>query len=315
MRNGYFGIFRCIALVVGIGIGFNLIGGLILLLLYGTDVKGGSPSIIVIVNAAAQLLMMLGLPILIARSTDQNYFTAFRLEGMSESRLSLHLIGIPIIVVAQFVGEAFDALWKIGISQFPDLSQTLISFQKQIEDMMSGLTTAHNPSELAILLFGVAIVPAFAEESFFRGFIMTNIERSGKGKPRPVTAVIISSILFAAMHVNPMAFPGLLTIGLLLGWLAYRTCDLRVSALAHAFNNGAVVILAYLFRNNTELTQNLTGSGDLSLTESLQWLAVSLPILFGLLYIFHKMTETIDARNNAYRAIAEHNSGEEVLAG
>jgi membrane protease YdiL (CAAX protease family) len=309
MRNGYFGILRCIALVIGIGMGFNILGGLILVLFYGIDIKGGSASVIVIVNSVAQLLMMLGLPILIARSSDQDYFAAFRLEGMSETRLPVHLIGIPIIFVGQIVGQGFASLWSIGLSQFPDIYSPLQSFQKQVEDMMTGLTTAHSPSELAILLFGVAIVPAFAEESFFRGFIQTNIERSGDGKSRPIVAIIITSILFAAMHLSPLEFPGLLTIGLLLGWLAYRTCDLRVSALAHAFNNGAIVIAAYLLRNDTELTESLTGTANISLTDSLILLGISLPILFGLLYLFQRMTEPIQARGNADRVIEEYNSG------
>src|SRR5437773_7560756 len=127
----------------------------------------------------------------------------------------------------------------MSLKYFPDHYSSLNAFQKTIDDMMQNLSTAHSPAELTVLLFGVAIVTAFAEESFFRGFIQTNIERSGKGRSRPITALIITSLLFAALHLSPLGFPGLLVIGLLLGWLAYRTCDLRVSALAHAFNNGA----------------------------------------------------------------------------
>src|SRR5947207_4647731 len=125
MRNGYFGIIRSIALVIIIGIGFNLLGGVILVLFYGMDIKGGSPSVIIIVNAIAQLLMMLGLPILISRSSGQNFFEAFRLEGMRETRLSIHLMGIPIIAAAQVVGGGFASLWKIALAQFPVLYSSL----------------------------------------------------------------------------------------------------------------------------------------------------------------------------------------------
>ena len=309
MRNGYFGILRSIAIVIMIAVAFNLLGDLILVLMYGVNIKGGSPSGIIIVNSFAQILMMLGIPILISRASHRNFFEAFRLEGMSETRLPVHLIGIPIIAVGQFAGQGFASLWMIGLSNFPGLYSSLQSFQKLIDDMMAGLTSAHTPGELTILLFGVAIVPAFCEESFFRGFIQTNIERSGKGRSRPIAALIITSILFAALHASPLEFPGLLTIGLLLGWLAYRTCDLRVSALAHAFNNGVIVVMIYLLKDD-QAAKTLAGTNAMPLGDTLATLGVSLPILFGLLYVFQKMTDPIQARGNADLVIERYNYSE-----
>ena len=107
-----------------------------------------------------------------------------------------------------------------------------------------------------------------------------------------------------------MQFPGLLVIGLILGWLAYRTCDLRVSALAHAFNNGAIVIMAYFIKEDSDTVKNLTETNAKPLGDSLQILAITLPILFGLLYVFQKMTEPIQARNNADRLIEEYHRTE-----
>jgi membrane protease YdiL (CAAX protease family) len=308
MRNGYFGILRSIALVIGIGIGFNVLGGLILVVIYGVNIKGGSPSVLILSNSVAQLLMMLGVPILIARSYGMDFFRSFRLEGMGETRLPVHLIAIPIIIVTQVLAQSLSSLWMIGLSQFPDLYSGIVSFQKNIDDTLSGLTTAHNPEELAVLLFGVAIVPALVEESFFRGFIQTNIERSGNGRSRPVTAILITSVLFAAMHVSPLGFPGFVMFGCVLGWLAYRTCDIRVSALAHAFNNGAIVIIAYLLRDKPETADQLTGTPSLSLTDSLQYLVVSGAVLFGLLSIFQKMTEPLEARHNSDFEISLYNN-------
>ncbi len=306
MRNGYFGIIRSIALFFMVALAFNVLGGVILVLFYGINVQSGSPSVIILANSLAQILMMLGLPIIIARSSHQDFFATFRLEGMSETRLPVHLIGIPIIILAQLAGQGFASLWMMGLSYFPDLYSALQSFQKTMDDLMSGLTTAHSPIEMTILLFGVAIVPAFCEESFFRGFIQTNIERSGKGRSRPYASLIITSILFAALHMSPLEFPGLLAIGLALGWLAYRTCDLRVSMLAHAFNNGAIVIAAYLIKDEKTI-DSLTGTNPMPLGDTLALLGVSLPILFGLLYVFQKMTEPIQARGNADRVIEQYN--------
>lgn len=311
MQNGYFGVLLSIALVVVIASAFNILGGVILVLFYGLDIKGGSPTIIILVNSISQLLMMLFVPIIITRSVNQDFFSTFRLEGMSETRVPVHLIGIPIIILGQIFGGAVASLWQYSLSQFPDLYSKLETFQKTIDDMMSGLTTAHSPSELAVLLLGVAIIPAFCEESFFRGFIQTNIERSGKNRSRPYVAIIIGSILFAAVHVNPMQFPGLIILGLLLGWLAYRTCDLRVSALAHAFNNGAIVIILYLMKDNPEAAAKMAGSDVLPVNTSIALLGASLPILIGLLFVFQKMTEPLMARKNADILIRQYTFSEE----
>ena len=310
MRNGYFGIIRSIGIVIGITLIFNLVGEVILASIYGTHIKDGSPTVLIIVNSIAQIAMMLGVPILIVRAGGHNFFESFRLEGMSETKFSVHLIAIPIIAVGQVVGTGIAALWTIALQQFPDLYKSLDSFQQMVEETMKGLTTAHSPMQITVLLFGVAIVPAFAEESFFRGFIQTNIERSGKGRSRPIIALIVTSLLFAAVHLSPLNFPGLLVLGLLLGWLAYRTCDLRVSALAHAFNNGIIVVLIYILKDNSDFVQNLTETNTQSAGDTLGQLGVSVPILFGLLYLFQKMTEPLQARHHADLVIEHYNYSE-----
>src|SRR6266542_2619289 len=104
MRNGYFGIFRSIALIAAVFVGFNSLGAIILVLIYGINIKGGSSSVIILVNSCAQILMMIALPMLIVRSEGKNFFESFRLEGMSETKLPVHLLGIPIIIVGQFFG-------------------------------------------------------------------------------------------------------------------------------------------------------------------------------------------------------------------
>src|SRR5947209_18121514 len=106
MRNSYFGIARSIALVLAVGLGFNVLGGIILVAIYGMDIKGGSPSVVIMANAVAQLLMMLGLPILIVRSQGKNFFESFSLEGMSQTRPAMLAIAIPIIIAGQLVGQA-----------------------------------------------------------------------------------------------------------------------------------------------------------------------------------------------------------------
>jgi len=79
--------------------------------------------------------------------------------------------------------------------------------------------------------------------------------------------------------------------------------------LAHAFNNGAIVIITYLVKDLPD-AENVTGASAMSLQESLLWIGALAPILAGLLYVFYKMTEPIQARAYADLAIEEYERAE-----
>jgi membrane protease YdiL (CAAX protease family) len=54
---------------------------------------------------------------------------------------------------------------------------------------------------------------------------------------------VVSAALFAAIHLEPVRFPLLLTIGLELSWLRARTGRVGASIVAHSFNNLYDVLL------------------------------------------------------------------------
>ncbi|HYM19442.1 MAG TPA: CPBP family intramembrane glutamic endopeptidase [Candidatus Kapabacteria bacterium] len=299
MRNGYFGIARCIAILIAVVAGFNMVGAIIMFAVYGASIKTADGSMLIIINAIAQLAVMLTVPILIVKSRRMNSQAVFRLEGMHETPLRAMVLGVAMILVTEVLGGGLDGLWIKFIQLFPPVYHALNSLQKVFDEMMGTITTAHSLGELIILLIGVSLVPAIAEETFFRGFIQTNIERSGKRKPRPYIAIMITSILFGAMHLSPMNLPGLALIGAVLGWLAYRTSDLRVSMLTHAMNNGLIVLATYFFQSSKDTVDALTGSPEISISDSLSLIAISLPFFIAALYIFQKMTDPLTARNNA----------------
>ncbi len=304
MRNGYFGILRSIAIMVMIVLGFNMLGGIILVAFYGINIQGAGAGMIVAINALAQLAVMFTVPILIVKNFEQDSQASFRLEGINETPLAAMLLGVPMVLLAQVIGGALDGLWISFLKLFPIIYDPLFTLQKYLDDFMSSVTSATSFGELIILLIGISLIPAIAEETLFRGFIQTNIERSGKTKTRPYIAIVITSILFAAVHASPLNFPGLLSIGLVLGWLAYRTSDLRVSMLAHAINNGLIVLAMFFFKGSTSALDSITGTPEVSVNDSLILLAVSLPFVIGSFYLFQKITEPLRARHNAEYELA-----------
>src|SRR5439155_13119523 len=149
-----------------------------------------------------------------------------------------YLLAAPVIISAQFVGDAVIAIWMQLLKLFPLLYSALDKYETESDKAVEGLVTAHGTLEFVLIFLFVAIVPAFAEETLFRGFTQSNIERSGYHHARWRVALVVASFLFALVHGSAFKLPGLMVLGLALGWMAYRTNNLFVVSLGHAVNNG-----------------------------------------------------------------------------
>ncbi|WP_425448171.1 CPBP family glutamic-type intramembrane protease [Dethiothermospora halolimnae] len=98
-----------------------------------------------------------------------------------------------------------------------------------------------NNTQFLITLFVGAITPGICEEVMFRGPIMRGYERLGARK-----AIIISGVLFGIFHFNIQNFVGPTMLGILLGYLAYRTNSIFPSIIAHGTNNAISFTVGYV---------------------------------------------------------------------
>ncbi len=89
----------------------------------------------------------------------------------------------------------------------------------------------------AMSLLCLAVLPAFAEELLFRGILMTELEGHG-----PVTAVALSSLMFAMLHFDLKMLPMYLFSGLMLALCAYVTRSLLASCAVHLMYNLTVFL-------------------------------------------------------------------------
>ena len=89
-------------------------------------------------------------------------------------------------------------------------------------------------------------MPAVAEELFFRGLVLSGLQRLGSFR-----AVVISALLFGIFHVatgSMLMVERLLPstfLGLLLGWIAVRTGSLWPGVIVHALHNGFMLSLSH----------------------------------------------------------------------
>lgn len=89
-------------------------------------------------------------------------------------------------------------------------------------------------------LLSVSIFAPLFEEWLCRGLILRGL----LSKMNPTGAICVSAVFFAVLHMNPwQAIPAFL-LGLLFGFVYYRTGSLKLTMLMHCVNNTAAIIFS-----------------------------------------------------------------------
>jgi len=137
--------------------------------------------------------------------------------------------GVLTFAFSSLFGQALiDFLKALGFSQGqgPAVGQPVIA----------------SLSDYAFWIVAAVVVAPLGEELFFRGYALAGLARKGP----PNTALLFSSVLFAAVHLNPIGFIPFFFAGIVLGTLFLRTGSLATSIVAHATNNLIVTTLVFL---------------------------------------------------------------------
>jgi membrane protease YdiL (CAAX protease family) len=92
---------------------------------------------------------------------------------------------------------------------------------------------------LPIALLSVCVQPAIVEELAFRGVILGSFASFLGG----ASAVLLSSVLFAILHLSIPSFPHLFILGGMLGLLRMRTGSLYPGMLLHFGHNLCVILV------------------------------------------------------------------------
>ncbi len=93
--------------------------------------------------------------------------------------------------------------------------------------------------------FILALLVPLVEEIVFRGAVLRALLAWKPNNPWGMIA--ISALFFSLMHMNPAQMPHAFMIGLLLGWMFYRTNSIVPSVVFHWANNTAAYILFKLY--------------------------------------------------------------------
>ena len=135
---------------------------------------------------------------------------------------------IPFLIIgssASILGIVAPIVMWIPIPEF--LRNTVLS---------TGIQTTF------LTFFIIAIVAPIFEELIFRGIILDGLLK----RYTPITAIVVSSILFGIVHLNPWQFITGLAIGFFSGWVYYKTRSVLPSIIIHVSSNASVFLMSYI---------------------------------------------------------------------
>ena len=203
-------------------------------------------------NAGVTFFLFVVLPWIYAVNRRLRIGSTFRLTNPT-CRLPVAFLGVVLLsgclwmVAHQLVVlSSFLGIMSLGDSQ--------LEIAKKAKEGILELPLAY-----VILVAGV--LPAIAEEFFFRGFVMSSLQKS----LRPVWQVLLSGLIFGGFHVingsvlSIERFMPATFLGIVLGWVAYRTGSLWPGILLHAMHNGLMFSLSFY---EGWLTEHGWGIGD-----------------------------------------------------
>ena len=159
----------------------------------------------------------------------------YALESKHSSPYSYGVLVLVTIVMTFASMFAFDLpnYWNMQLTQ---KSSLLSQFYDMVMEVLKSMTTG--PFWSSFLL--VAIFAPIFEEWLCRGMVLRGLLT----KMKPAWAIVISALFFAVIHANPWQALNAFLIGLMMGYVYYKTGSLILTMIIHFVNNGTSVILS-----------------------------------------------------------------------
>ncbi len=141
----------------------------------------------------------------------------------------------------------------LSVGLFPGwVAEQLRLYLPQIDlgalDMISDMLTSGPLWERALMALAVCVAAPLFEELVFRGFLWDALNRS-----MPAWLVwILTSLIFAAYHLDPVQASAVVFTGAVLGWLRWTTGSVWPGVVMHAANNTLATVAATVWASSEE---------------------------------------------------------------
>ncbi|WP_158559136.1 CPBP family intramembrane glutamic endopeptidase [Deminuibacter soli] len=228
-------------------------------------------------------LVSMGLPALFfARIV--NRFPLRELRFSSRINIKQLIMVVLLVFFALYVSGALAELnERIPIGD--KLARRFKQMEKEYDDQVMVLGHMQNLRDYIYTLFIIAFIPAMVEEMYFRGCmqqLMTGWTKSA------FTAILITSIVFSAVHISYYGFLPRMFLGFMLGYIFYYSGNIWLNILAHFLNNALVVTQMYILSRQGKLSAD-------AINESypLYWGLVGIVAIIAVFMYFRKESQKL----------------------
>ncbi len=187
-----------------------------------------------------QFLFYMGLPALIftfANLTQPKDYWGTTKNLTLKTTLFSVVLGMSALPVVSVLTQITKQIPMNGV--FAETAHKLATIR---ETLFENMLDMQHLGELLVCIFILAFLPAILEEYLFRGLILKIALSQYK---KPFFALIFQALVFAILHLSLFELPGILLMGFLFGFIAYRQQNLWYNALTHFTFNGTTIILHY----------------------------------------------------------------------
>ena len=175
----------------------------------------------------------------VARKSQMNslFEPGYKLNSKNFGPYSWWLVALVTVVttLAMMISADLPNYWNFKLT-------TSVPFLKRFYDILSETMLAMMGGPFWSSFLVVAIFAPVFEEWLCRGMVLRGLLT----KMKPGWAIVISALFFAVIHMNPWQALNAFIIGLVMGYVYYRTGNLWLTMLIHFVNNGIGVVLAHI---------------------------------------------------------------------
>ncbi len=183
------------------------------------------------------------LPALVARHQNTRFATGFGLKRPKVVfLLAAVLLGISLWPLVMTMTEGWHAAYGLLFG-----SEKQEQWHAKLIETTSEQVARIRMVDPRVILFAFSVIPALCEEWFFRGMLLRSLLKWNS----VWKSILISAMVFGSFHVlsnSVIALDRLLPstlIGVMLGYLAYKSDSIWPGVILHSLNNGFVVFLGY----------------------------------------------------------------------
>jgi len=226
--------------------------------------------------------------IIFARIVNRKPFSYIGFNSAISGKQVFILVGI--VLIGLILSAALSEL-NAMIPLSKSLAQSFKAMEDEYDKQVFAIANMKTVQDYIMSLIIIALLPAIFEEMLFRGClqpVMINITKN------VFVGILLTGILFSALHGSFYGFLPRLALGLILGYIFYFSKNLWLSIIFHFFNNALGITQMYALSRKGLLTQNAMNDDTLPLYYGL----IALVALYFAFRFFKKESEVVVSIHN-----------------